>query len=172
MVKCIHIKKGKESFNHMRFIDRALGGVIIFLMGWYGGCSLPEPPQTSESIPPVYADLHMPGGWWTDAAIINDGRQLYLGLNKSNVNCAQCHGKNGKPVMTAALSFLDVDKMESYSDSQMLWRISEGVPYSSMGGFKDKLSRDEIWKVIAFVSTLGMNGREYDPIAKGWVPSG
>ena len=163
---------GAETLRHMRSIDRTLRGLMILLVGWFGGCNLPEPPQTAESIPSVYADLHMPDGWWTDKAIIDDGRQLYLGLNKSNVNCAQCHGKNGKPVITAAVSFRDVDKMKSFSDSQMLWRISEGVPYSTMGAFKDKLSQDEIWKVIAFVSTLGMNGRQYDPTTKSWVPSG
>ena len=41
-----------------------------------------------------------------------------------------------------------------------------------MGAYKNKLSEDEVWKVIAFVSTLGMNGFQYDAKTKSWVPSG
>jgi mono/diheme cytochrome c family protein len=157
--------------RHTSYLNKAIRGLMIGLVWWLGGCDLPEPPKADEAIPSVYANLHMPDGWWTDKTIIEDGRQLYLGLNKSNVNCAQCHGKTGKPVMTAALSFLDVDKMKRYSDSQLLWRVSEGVPYSRMGAYKDKLSQDEIWKVIAFVGSLGMDGLRYDPKSKSWIPT-
>ncbi|MDH5775118.1 MAG: hypothetical protein OEZ57_09425, partial [Nitrospirota bacterium] len=60
---------------------------------------------------------------------------------------------------------------KKYSDSHLFWRISEGVPYSTMGAFKGNLSEDEIWKVIVFVSTLGMDGLQYDPGTQGWVPT-
>ena len=83
-----------------------------------------------------------------------------------------CHGKTGKPTMTSAPDFRNTDSMKKYSDSHMLWRISEGVPYSTMGPFKEKLSEDEIWKLIVFVSTLGMDGFQYDPEIKDWVPTG
>ncbi|MEX0828859.1 MAG: hypothetical protein WD032_01305 [Nitrospirales bacterium] len=53
--------------------------------------------------------------------------------------------------------------MKSFSDSHLFWKISEGIPYSTMGAFEDKLSDDDIWKVIVFVSTLGMDGLQYAP---------
>ena len=62
--------------------------------------------------------------------------------------------------------------MKENSDSYLMWRIAEGVPYSAMGAFKDKLSQEEIWKVIAFVTSLGMDGMQYDPETKSWVSSG
>lgn len=147
-------------------------GSLVLLSLAVGGCSLPEPPQTSETIPSEYENSHMPDGWWTDRMIIDEGRQFYLGFKKSNVNCAQCHGKSGQPVVTGALNFRDSDKMKGYSDSQLLWRISEGVPYSQMRAYKEKLSEHEIWKVIAFIATMGMDGLHYDAQAQGWVPSG
>ena len=56
----------------------------------------PPPP------PPAYADKHMPEGWWSDPEIIEQGRQLFIGAENIDVNCAACHGKNGKPVKKSA----------------------------------------------------------------------
>ena len=136
-----------------------------------GACNLPEPPQSNNTIPSEYMTKHMPKGWWTDQTIIKEGQELYLGNINPNVNCAKCHGKTGKPTKGSARNFRNADSMKKYSDSHIFWRISEGVPYSAMGAFKDKLSEDEIWKVIVFVSTLGMDGFQYDPEIKDWVPA-
>ena len=137
------------------------------------GCGLPDPPQMSgNAVPSEYANKHMPEGWWTDEAIIAEGRQLYLGLKKGYVNCAKCHGKTGKPVKGGARDFRNTDNMKKYSDSHLFWRISEGVPYSTMRAYKGKLSEDEIWKIIAFTRTFGLKGLQYDPIKKDWVSTG
>ncbi|GJL49089.1 c-type cytochrome [Candidatus Nitrospira salsa] len=137
-----------------------------------GACGVPAPPQGDGDIPPQYVGQHMPEGWWGNDAIIEEGRQLYSGIEKPGVNCARCHGKTGRPVKRGALDFRNTDTMKQYSDSRMLWRIAEGVPYSSMGGFKGNLSEDEIWKIIAFTGTFGLSGLQYDPEKKGWVPIG
>jgi len=155
--------------NSLRVVWRT---VLCLSLGMLGACNLPEPPQSNHSIPTDYASKHMPEGWWTDQAILQEGQQLYLGKMKPDVNCAKCHGENGKPIKSGARNFRDTDNMKKYSDSHIFWRISEGVPYSTMGPFKDKITEDEIWKVIVFVSTLGMDGLQYDPDTKGWVPAG
>ena len=135
-------------------------------------CDLPDPPQPNNTIPDTYATKHLPKGWWTDQETIEEGRNLYLGRTKPNVNCATCHGKTGKPTKSGARNFRDIDTMKTFSDSHLFWRISEGVPYSTMEGFRGKLSEDEIWKVIVFVSTLGMDGLQYNPGFRAWVPAG
>lgn len=135
-------------------------------------CSLPDPPQGSGSIPQAYSEAHMPDGWWADQDVIEEGKRIYLGLKKTNVNCAQCHGKTGKPVRGGAKDFRNTSAMREYSDSQLLWRIAEGVPMSQMQGYKNKLTEDEIWKVIAFVSTLGLNGLQYNAETESWIPQG
>lgn len=142
--------------------------ITLFVLG---ACNLPEPPQSNNTIPAEYSTKHMPEGWWNDEAIIEEGRQLYGGLKKGNVNCAKCHGKNGKPIKSGARNFRDTDNMKNYSDSHMFWRISEGVSFSTMRAFKGKLSEDEIWKVIVFITTLGLEGLHYDPDSRAWIPA-
>lgn len=144
-------------------------GLCLALVIILGACNLPEPPQSNNSMPTEYATKHMPKSWWSDQAIIEKGRTLYLGRAKSNVNCAKCHGKTGKPTTTGARDFRNTDNMKKYSDSHLFWRISDGVPFSRMGGFKDKLSEEEIWKVIVFVSKFGLDGLRYDPDTKTWI---
>jgi mono/diheme cytochrome c family protein len=146
----------------------AAGLALVFL--GEAGCSLPDPPEKGGAVPPEYADTHMPEGWWSEQAIIEEGRRLYLGNQKADVNCAQCHGKTGKPVRGGARDFRNTAAMKEHSDSYLLWRISEGVPLSQMRGYKHRLSREDMWKIIAFIGTLGMKGMHYDPETKEWVP--
>jgi hypothetical protein len=62
--------------------------------------------------------------------------------------------------------------MELYSDSVWFWRVNEGVKGTKMKPWKSKLSEDEIWKVIAYESTFGLKGQEWDVEYKKWVPQG
>jgi mono/diheme cytochrome c family protein len=114
----------------------------------------------------------MPQGWWTNQEIIESGRKIYLGNEKSNVNCSRCHGENGVPNVRGAPDFRNTQSMKKYSDSHLFWRITEGVPYSSMSPYRGTLSEEQIWKVIAFIGSLGMGGLHYDPETKSWVPAG
>lgn len=148
-----------------------LNSVWLLTLLFIGACGPPESPSTGDSIPIEYASKHMPEGWWVDQSVIEEGRQIYLGHTKSTVNCANCHGKNGKPVRSGTRDLRDTVTMKKFSDSHLLWRISEGVSFTKMGAYKSQLSEDEIWKVIAFIGTLGMEGLQYDPIEKAWVTS-
>ncbi len=138
-----------------KFFTQLVGlSLMVALMG-LGGCSLPEPPQTPSRIPTQFANSQMPDGWGSNDLIIEQGRELYLGRTKSLVNCAECHGKDGRPVKGRARNFKDANIRVTYSDDHLLWRISEGIPYTRMGPYKERLSEDEIWKIIAFLGTLG-----------------
>ncbi len=131
------------------------------------GPIVPPPPA-----PPEYADKHMPEGWWTDEKIIQEGQDIYTGKANIDVNCASCHGKNGKPVKAGARDFRVTERMKLYSDSVWFWRISEGVKNTKMKAWKSKLSEEDRWKVIAFERTFGLKGQEYDTVKKAWVPNG
>ncbi len=149
----------------------ALGASLIMAFALGAACSLPEPPLSNNGIPAQYVDKHMPEDWWGNESIIEEGGHIYLGKQAANVNCSKCHGKTGRPTKSRARDLSNSDSMKNLSDSHLFWRISEGVPYSTMRGFKDKLSEEEIWKVIAFVSSLGMEGLRYDANTKGWSPT-
>jgi len=131
------------------------------------GPAVPPPPA-----PPEYAEKHMPEGWWADEKIIEEGRQIFIGAENIDVNCASCHGKDGKPVKAGARDFRSTERMKLYSDSVWFWRVSEGVKNTKMKPWKTKLPEEDRWKVIAFERTFGLKGKEYDIVKKEWVPVG
>lgn len=128
---------------------------------------VPPPPA-----PPEYADKHMPEGWWADEKIIQEGKDIFIGKTNIDVNCASCHGKDGRPVKAGARDFRVAERMKLYSDSVWFWRVSEGVKNTKMKPWKTKLPEEDRWKVIAYERTFGLKGLEYDVVRKTWVPLG
>ncbi len=116
-----------------------------------------------DQIPAKYKDKQMPAGWWTDAAIIEEGRKLYTGMHESildpSITCAVCHGKTGIPVLTGSLDFRDASYVDQMTESYWFWRISEGVPMTPMPKWKRELSEEDIWKVIAYEHTFSHGGK-------------
>ena len=132
-----------------------------------------EGPIVPPPAPPAeYADKHMPAGWFADPKIAEEGRELFIGAKNPDVNCASCHGKDGKPVKAGARDFRVSDRMKLYSDSVWFWRISEGVPNTKMKAWKSKLSEEDRWKLVAFERNFGLSGKEFDVNKKEWVPVG
>ena len=80
---------------------------------------MPPPPP-----PPEYADKHMPDGYWGNADIMAEGKAIFTGAQNIDVNCASCHGKDGKPVKAGARDFRQGEHMAKFSDAQWFWRIS------------------------------------------------
>ncbi|MEY4703955.1 MAG: hypothetical protein RL042_151 [Nitrospirota bacterium] len=128
------------------------------------GPVVPPPPAPAE-----YADKHMPAGWWADAAKLEEGRKLFIGEANPDVNCASCHGKDGKPVKAGARDFRNGERMKLYSDSVWFWRISEGVPNTKMKAWKSKLSDEDRWKLVLFERNFGLAGKGWDAGKSAWV---
>jgi mono/diheme cytochrome c family protein len=150
------------------FVVLAILPIILIMSSDEGeGPIVPPPPPPAE-----YADKHMPAGWWNDEKIIEEGRQIFIGAKNIDVNCASCHGKDGKPVKAGARDFRVTDRMKLYSDSVWFWRISEGVPNTKMKPWKSKLPEEDRWKVIAYERTFGLKGQEWNQAMEKWVPIG
>ncbi len=75
-------------------------------------------------------------------------------------NCAGCHGSNGLGNGEGANALSPSPALLAYMirrpiavDEYLLWSISEGGLQfdTQMPAFKDKLSRDDIWRVVAFM---------------------
>lgn len=145
----------------------AVIGLLMSACG--GGEGPPEPPPPA---PPEYADKHMPEGYWNNPEILEEGKAIFTGLQNIDVNCASCHGKDGKPVKAGARDFRRKEQMLLYSDSVWFWRVNEGVQGTKMKAWKSKLSEDAIWKVIAYESTFALAGMEWDVANNKWVPAG
>jgi mono/diheme cytochrome c family protein len=148
-------------------IGLAVMGMALSACGGGEGPPKPPPPAPAE-----YADKHMPDGYWNNPEILEEGKAIFTGVENIDVNCASCHGKNGKPVKAGARDFRRTEQMVLYSDSVWFWRVNEGVKGTKMKPWKSKLSEDEIWKVIAFESTFALKGQEWDVKYEKWVPQG
>ncbi|MYG40623.1 MAG: cytochrome c [Nitrospira sp. SB0677_bin_15] len=153
--------------------QKVMGLVAVVALGWtLSACGEAKPPAPPPPAPPEYADKHMPDGYWNNPEIIEQGKAIFTGAENIDVNCASCHGKDGKPVKAGARDFRKGDFMKLFSDSQWFWRVSEGVKGTKMKAWKSKLSEDDRWKVIAFEATFGLKGMEYSVAQKKWVPQG
>jgi mono/diheme cytochrome c family protein len=113
-------------------------------------------------VPPEYADVKAPQTLWTDPAALARGRSIYA------AKCAACHGDQGAGDGPAAAglalkppSFRDAAMVAEMTDAYWFWRVSEGAraePYASknstMPAYKDDLSADDRWAVIAYQHSL------------------
>ncbi|MCP9447404.1 MAG: cytochrome c [Nitrospira sp.] len=146
-------------------------GVLISCGAEDGGSGdgpiVPPPPP-----PPEYAEKHMPVGWWNDQAKMEEGRKIYLGEANPDVNCASCHGKDGKPVKAGARDFRNVERMKLASDSVWFWRIAEGVPNTKMKGWKSKLSEEDMWKLVLYERSFALSGKAWSDEKKQWIDIG
>ena len=113
-------------------------------------------------VPAAYADAHVPVGVWTDPRMLARGKEIYA------AKCAVCHGTDGKgrgpgaanlPLKPADLT--DARMVAEMPGNYWVWRVSEGglvEPFksksSAMPAWKDELSLQERWAVIAYAHTL------------------
>jgi mono/diheme cytochrome c family protein len=134
--------------------------VIGFLVSLVGNAAMADE-GAEEAIPPEYAGKIMPSGMRDDPKARVPGKEIYEGKVNPEVNCARCHGSDGKPTKLGkgALDLSDPAASKKHSDAEWFWRISEKKPGSKMTGYKDKLSEEQRWEVIAYLRTLTQSGR-------------
>ena len=123
-----------------------------------------------KALPPVpkeYADKHMPKGGWTDPAMVAAGKKIFeeksrkieLEGKEQTVECATCHGKDGKPKKRGVKNMSSAKTFNRYSDSFWFWRISEGVPKTKMKPWKDILTEEQRWQVMAYEHNFSHGGK-------------
>ena len=123
-----------------------MASVLVFV----GGKAYAEDPAPLPEVPAEYADKKMPAGFLTDPKVLAEGALIYTGEANPQVNCASCHGKDGKPVKKGARDFRDKAQMSRMSEAFWFWRVSEGIPKTKMKAWKSQLSEEQIWQVIAY----------------------
>lgn len=97
-------------------------------------------------------------GMWSPlketSEVVRSGGELY------NQKCAVCHGTQGMGDGEAAKALNPSPALLAYMiqmpmsvDEYLMWSIAEGGAQfgTNMPAFKDTLSRDEIWKIIAYM---------------------
>jgi mono/diheme cytochrome c family protein len=86
------------------------------------------------------------------------GREIYVNT------CIRCHGIDGKGALGIKLvpspADLTSPVVQDRLDGTLFRRIHEGKPNTAMGAWKHSLSDEEIWDVLAYVRTLGVERGE------------
>jgi len=122
-------------------------------------------------VPPDYRNVKEPKGLWTNQALIRRGRGIH------DAKCAVCHGADGSGNGPAAAGMMpkppslrDKKMVAEMSPSYWFWRVSEGGEvepyksmYSAMPAWKDDLSVEDRWAVIAYQHTFSGHRGPHDP---------
>ena len=109
-----------------------------------------------RTLPKIITLASFVGATWGWSAAAGDAVALW------NVNCAACHGKDGKgqTMMGRKLAIKDLTDAKvqaSFTDDQAAKAIKEGVTdngQTKMKAFADKLSDDDIKALVAHVRSF------------------
>ena len=122
------------------------------------------PRSNHWTIPPAAATEHIPLA--VTRQTLRDGRALYVS------HCARCHGVNGRndgPESDSEYVNADLtvaDRNEVNPDGVVFYRIWNGrggmIPHERMPGFgfNGKLSKADVWTLVAYVQTLREKKRD------------
>ncbi len=137
---------------------------MVIVMGILIGTLIATGPTSAlsdEAVPPDYAGMVMPAGWSGDPKVLAVGKDIYEGKLKPEVNCAKCHGNDGKPTRMGkgAPDLSDPAEGIKHADTHWYWRISEKKSGTTMPAYKDKLTEEQRWHVIAYLRTLTQSTR-------------
>jgi mono/diheme cytochrome c family protein len=94
-------------------------------------------------------------------------QQLRLGARVYRDKCAQCHGGPGFAQSTIGMSMQPipgplVDATQRWEPRELYWVTKNGIKMSGMPAWEYHLREDELWAVVAFVTTLpAMSAQDY-----------
>ena len=108
------------------------------------------------------------GGWTlpADAAETRsplkvDERVLAIGKKVYADKCGKCHGTSGlgdgpdaDPDHAAEMNLTNPKRAERNPDGVVFYKVLNGRRSPKMPAFKDQLSTEQVWSVVAYVQTL------------------
>jgi cytochrome c(L) len=97
----------------------------------------------------VVADEPLKNPYTGDAQAIEEGHQLFL-----DSGCYACHGHHAEGGMGPSLTGAGNRWIYKPTDTTLFRTISNGREGTNMAPWKDTLSPDQIWKIIAFIRSL------------------
>jgi len=117
-------------------------------------------PQTTPSaspngwtIPPDASDEKNP--FAGNDQSVAEGKQLF------DKNCKRCHGPSGKgdgpdgdPDHQEDMDLTQARRAARNPDGVVFYKAWNGRARPKIPAFKDKLSKDEVWKIVTYVQTL------------------
>ena len=117
----------------------------------------------ARSMVPVTPDHRVPNPVASDAATLTYAPELY------RLNCAACHGVDGRGVGTTDIAHLhgntaDLTRAQTVnqSDGDLRYWIGNGIPGSDMPAFSPALTSEEQWLLVRYIRELQDAARAAD----------
>ena len=107
-----------------------------------------------------------------------DAQRVRRGAAHYREHCVQCHGAPGVAPDALALGMTPapanlVATARLWKPAEMFWVVKHGVKMSGMPAWQYRMTDDEIWDTIAFVTaTVHMTPREYAAMTRQAEPQG
>lgn len=130
-------------------------GVVPTNSGYEGPASIALGDIAGGAVPGNAID--MPNPYGDSPAAVADGKRLFTAMN-----CAGCHGYTGAGGMGPPLN--DHDWRYGGAPAQIYKSLYEGRP-KGMPAWGHALPADQLWKLTAFVSSLGGGVAPKDAVA-------
>lgn len=101
------------------------------------------------------------------SATPNNAASIAAGSALFSMDCASCHGEDGRKPTPVGKSMypravdLSSSQVQRMSDPEIFWVIKNGIRLSGMPGFAKINSDEEIWQLAYYVRSL-----DHDPLHK------
>jgi mono/diheme cytochrome c family protein len=113
----------------------------------------PRPSGNGWTLPPDAADTKNP--LTVDAKLIESGKAVY------KEKCERCHGpgglgdgKDAEPEHQEDMDLTNPRRTERNSDGVVFYKVMNGRKVPKMPAFKDELTKEQVWAVVAYAQTL------------------
>lgn len=98
------------------------------------------------------------GGGLKDLTVSSPDRDIVSGREIYSNVCIRCHGIDGKGEeqmkFTPPVADLTSPAIQGKLDARLFKSVHDGKSNTAMGAWREALSDDEIWDVLAYVRTL------------------
>jgi mono/diheme cytochrome c family protein len=107
-----------------------------------------------------------------DVPDLNDQQRISSGLGHYRSHCVQCHGAPGVAPEPFSFGLLPapanmVAAAREWKPAELYWIIRNGIKMSGMPAWEYRLSDNEIWDVVAFVSYMpGLTVAQYRELSR------
>jgi len=124
-----------------------------------GAADMGAPPAVETPVGPIPGPGEPPpqaaDPYAGNQVAVSEGRQLFV-----EYNCYGCHGGHGGGGMGPSLR--DPDWIYGSSDARVFSSIAEGRAHG-MPAWGTKLPQDQIWKLVAYIKSMGTPGEAAPP---------
>ncbi|MBM9596176.1 c-type cytochrome [Rhodobacteraceae bacterium MCCB 386] len=106
----------------------------------------------------------------SEAPDLTDPDLIALGAGHFDVACRMCHAAPGETRAATVRTMVPepphiTEAVESWNAGELFWIVREGVKMSGMPAWPAPSREDEVWAVVAFLTSVGdMSGESYDAL--------